>query len=153
MGSTPRPPRTGSTSTGASHLELVDDRPIWSRLTTRAVVLLLVAAALVMSLAFPLREFIAQRAEMGAKERQVALLKSRVATLQEQQDRWQDPAFVEQQARERLHYVFPGETGLILLSPDDVKQAREPEVRLATKPEIAWYDELWTSVQAADQAH
>jgi cell division protein FtsB len=123
---------------------------MWSRLTSRAVVLLLVLAALVMSLAFPLREFIAQRAEIGALQRELAAREDRVAALQDQQDRWRDPAFVEQQARERLHYVFPGEKGVVLLSPDDVKKARQPEVRVATEPEVPWYDVLWTSVQAAD---
>jgi len=45
--------------------------------------------------------------------------------------------------------VFPGEKGLVLLSPDDVKQAREPEVTVAPEPEVAWYDTLWGSVTAA----
>ncbi|HVQ89361.1 MAG TPA: septum formation initiator family protein [Actinomycetes bacterium] len=148
MATTPRSNR----ETPAPHLELVDDRPMWSRLTTRAVILLLVAAALVMSLAFPLREFIAQRAEIGAKQRQVSMLQERVQSLQDQQDRWKDPDFVEQQARLRLHYVFPGETGLVLLSPDDVKQAREPEIRVASKPQTPWYGALWTSVEAADES-
>lgn len=144
--STPQRP----VSRTSTHLEVVDDRPMWSRLTSRAVVLLLVLAALVMSLAFPLREFIAQRAEIGALQRELAAREDRVAALQDQQDRWRDPAFVEQQARERLHYVFPGEKGVVLLSPDDVKKARQPEVRVATEPEVPWYDVLWTSVQAAD---
>ena len=48
------------------HLQVVDDRPLWARLTGRAVVLILVAAALVMSLAFPIREYLAQRAAIAA---------------------------------------------------------------------------------------
>ena len=135
-----------------NHLEVVGDSPVWSRLTTRAVVLLLVLAALVMSLAYPLREFIAQRAEIGALQRELALREKGVSALLAQEGRWRDPAFVEQQARERLHYVFPGEKGLVLLSPDDVKTAREPEVRIPSVPEVPWYDALWTSVQAANTA-
>ena len=139
-------------TSAAPQLEVVDDRRAWSRLTTRAVVLLLVAAALVMSLAFPLREFIAQRAAIGSLQRELATRQGRVEDLQRQQQRWGDPAFVEAQARARLHFVFPGEKGLVLLSPDDVKQAREPKVRVATTPEVPWYDGLWTSVQAADDS-
>ena len=70
--------------------------------------------------------------------------------LQEQSKRWRDDAFVEEQARERLHYVFPGEKGLVLLSPEDVEDARNPEIRVRTEPEVAWYDTLWGSVQEAD---
>ena len=130
-------------------LKVVDDRPLWSRLTSRAVVLLLVAAALVMSLAFPLRQIIAQRAEIAALERELTTRQERVDGLRAAEERWDDPAFVEVQARERLHYVFPGETGLVLLSPDDVKQAREPQVTVAPEPETSWYDTLWGSVAAA----
>ena len=132
------------------HLQVVDDRPLWARLTGRAVVLILVAAALVMSLAFPVREYLAQRAAIAAAEQREAMLKSHVDSLEGQVDRWRDDAFVEEQARERLHYVYPGETGLVLLSPEDVEKARKPEIRTPTEPEIAWFDTLWSSVQEAD---
>jgi cell division protein FtsB len=133
------------------HLQVVDDRPLWARLTGRAVVLILVTAALVMTLAFPIREYLAQRAAISAAEEQAAMLENRVGNLQDQVDRWRDPHFVEQQARERLHYVMPGETGLVLLSPEDVQKARKPEITVAAEPEVAWFDTLWASVQEADQ--
>ena len=132
------------------HLQVVDDRPLWARLTGRAVVLILVAAALVMSLAFPIREYLAQRAAIAAAEQRASMLEERVEGLEGQVDRWQDDDFVEQQARERLHYVMPGETGLVLLSPEDVEDARKPEIRTTVEPEVAWFDTLWGSVQEAD---
>jgi len=132
------------------HLQVVDDRPLWARLTGRAVVLILVAAALVMTLAFPIREYLAQRAAISAAEQRAAMLEVRVGNLQDQVNRWQDDDFVEQQARERLHYVMPGETGLVLLSPEDVEEARKPEIPVAVEPEVAWFDTLWESVQEAD---
>ncbi len=132
------------------HLQVIDDRPLWARLTGRAVVLILVTAALVMTLAFPIREYLAQRAAISAAEERAAMLEDRVGNLQDQVDRWQDDDFVEQQARERLHYVLPGETGLVLLSPQDVEEARKPEIPVAVEPEVAWFDTLWESVQEAD---
>lgn len=132
------------------YLQVVDDRPLWARLTGRAVVLILVAAALVMSLAFPIREYLAQRAAIAAAEQRAAMLEDRVEGLAGQVDRWRDDDFVEQQARERLHYVMPGETGLVLLSPEDVEDARKPEIRTTVEPEVAWFDTLWGSVQEAD---
>lgn len=125
---------------------------MWSRLTSRAVVLLLVAAALVMSLAFPLREFLAQRAQIGALTQELAYRQDQVTDMRAEQLRWNDADFVEMQARERLHYVFPGETGLILLSPYDAQQARAPLPPTESAPTVAWYDTLWTSVAAADDA-
>ena len=40
------------------------------------------------------------------------------------QARWQDPAYVEAQARERLHYVLPGETRYVVLGPDEAPARR-----------------------------
>jgi cell division protein FtsB len=137
---------------GRDHLQVVDDRPLWARLTGRAVVLILVAAALVMSLAFPLREYLAQRAAIAAAQQRADALQSRVDNLRDQVDRWQDDEFVEQQARERLHYVFPGETGLVLLTPGDVEAARKPELPTPAAPDdTAWFDTLWGSVREADR--
>lgn len=132
------------------HLQVVDDRPLWARLTGRAVVLILVAAALVTSLAFPIREYLAQRTAIAAAEQRADMLENRVGSLQDQVDRWGDDDFVEQQARERLHYVYPGETGLVLLTPEDVETARKPEIRTDVEPEVAWFDTLWGSMQEAD---
>jgi cell division protein FtsB len=132
------------------HLQVVDDRPLWARLTGRAVVLILVLAALVMSLAFPLREYLAQRAAISAAQEREALLRDRVDQLQKNVDQWHDDSYIEQQARERLHYVYPGETGLVLLTPQDVEKARKPEIRTPSKPEVAWFDTLWSSLQEAD---
>lgn len=141
---------TGNANRSRDHLQVVDDRPLWARLTGRAVVLILVAAALVMSLAFPVREYLAQRAAISAAQEQAATLETRVDNFRDQVGRWRDDAFVEQQARERLHYVMPGETGLVLLSPDDVEQARKPEIRDPVEPEVSWFDTLWGSVKEAD---
>jgi cell division protein FtsB len=119
-------------------------------LTSRAAVLALVLAALVMTLAFPVRQFVQQRAQLAQLQAQVAAQQASVTSLQAQRDRWQDPAYVEAQARGRLHFVFPGETGYVVLSPSDVAQARHPQLRQPVLPQAPWYDSLWRSVQAAD---
>jgi len=119
-------------------------------LTSRAAVLALVLAALVMTLAFPVRQFVQQRAQLAALQAQVDAQQASVTALQAQRDRWQDPAYVEAQARARLHFVFPGETGYVVLSPSDVAKARHPELRQPVLPATPWYDALWRSVQAAD---
>ena len=119
-------------------------------LTSRAAVLALVLAALVMTLAFPVRQFVQQRAQLAALESQVAAQRASVARLQGQRNRWHDPAYVEAEARARLHYVFPGETGYVVLSPNDVAQARHPQLRQPDLPQSPWFDTLLRSVRAAD---
>ncbi len=67
--------------------------------------------------------------------------------------RWEDPAYVVWQARERLSYVFPGETPYRVVDAEAVEgpaegspaAEREP-VAVAGEP---WYEQLWGSVVEA----
>ncbi|WP_079127639.1 FtsB family cell division protein [Streptomyces sp. TP-A0874] len=92
--------------------------PRRGRLTGRAALLALVVCSLVVALAYPMRQWISQRAEIARLERQAEETGKAVEKLRDEKLRWQDPAYVERQAREHLHYVRPGEIGYTLLSPD-----------------------------------
>ena len=117
-------------------------------LTGRAVLLLVVLAALALTLAIPVRAWLSQRADIAALEADVAAAQVRVADLQQQVDDWNDPAFVIAQARSRLHFVFPGEVGYVVLGSDDRPVAANPKPEGATDP---WYSLLWDSTRQADQ--
>lgn len=126
--------------------------PVASRsgITTRAAVLGLVVCALVLSAAVPLREYVSQRGEISRALAQQAEQRQRVAALEARKKQLEDPAYVKQVARERLHYVMPGETAYLVLQPD--APAAEPDAP-AVKPSgssAPWYSQLWGSVQAAD---
>ena len=91
-----------------------------SPLTGRAVVLVLVVAALVVSSVVPMRAYFEQRAELTDLRRETAAQEARVAALEAQKLRWDDPAYVEAQARQRLHLVMPGEVGYVVLEPESI---------------------------------
>lgn len=84
-------------------------------LTRRAAILASAVCAVVLLLAYPLREYAAQRSEINGLRAQNAAATRQVAELAEQHRRWQDPAYVRIQARERLHYVMPGETPYVVV--------------------------------------
>ena len=87
-------------------------RPLF---TGRAVLLGALVLLLALTLAWPLRQYLAGRAELGpAGRRGATQLDQRAAELQAQLERQADPAYVEQQARERLHYVLPGDRLVIV---------------------------------------
>ena len=121
-------------------------------MTSRAVILLLVLAALVTTLALPIREFLQQRSAIAALEHQLDYGRARVDTLRQQKQKWQDPSFIEAQARARLHFVYPGEIGYVVLSPQDVQDARVVATPARSTPVTPWFATLWSSVQQADQA-
>ena len=117
------------------------------RLTPRTAVLLLVLVGLAVSGALPLREYLAQRGDIAELESQQAAARARVAELEAEQDRLQDPAYVAAEARRRLHFVLPGETAYVVLQPPAAPEAE----RTVGSPDAPWYSQVWGSVQEADR--
>ena len=122
----------------------------WTNLTGRAAVLALVVCLLAISLAYPLREYLAQRGDISGVRATVAQQEKSVADLRSEQKRWQDPAYVERQARERLHFVMPGETSYVVLEPDEAP-APDGVVTSAQRPvaRSPWFTDLWRTVEVA----
>jgi len=122
-------------------------------LTGRAAVLGLVACALILSLAYPAKEFLAQRGEIGRLQQQQREAQARVAALEERRRQLSDPAYVRAQARERLHYVLPGETVYVVVPPSGGSSAggEAPDVPVVGR-DGSWYGRLWETVRAADGA-
>ena len=85
---------------------------------------------------------------------QVAQQQSQVASLQAEQERWTDPAYVEQQARDRLKFVKVGDRSYTVIDP---LEAARPPVSGASvaapqaNGDAPWYGQIWQSVQLADR--
>ena len=105
----------------------------------RTAVLVLVVAALVVMLALPIRSWFVQRSQIAAVQEGLSTTQDQLSQLQEEKTRWGDPKYVEEQARLRLNYVFPGEVGVVVLGPEEA----------APEPPQNWYEGLWQSVSGA----
>ncbi|WP_329367543.1 FtsB family cell division protein [Streptomyces sp. NBC_01483] len=119
-----------------------------SRLTGRAALLALVLCSLIVALAYPIRQYVSQRAGIADLERQQEQARARVEQLRDLKARWQDDAYAKQQIRERLHYVMPGETGYVVIDPDAAKQSRT-NLGAAARP---WYANVWDGVDKSDRS-
>ncbi|MEJ1229486.1 MAG: septum formation initiator family protein [Galbitalea sp.] len=64
----------------------------------------------VVVLAPSLKLLIQQRSQIASLEKSVAEQKRTVSNLRSQVARWDDPAYIEAQARNRLLFVFPAST-------------------------------------------
>ncbi|MFG2791325.1 septum formation initiator family protein [Streptomyces sp. NPDC048419] len=117
-----------------------------SRLTGRAALLALVVCSLVVALAYPIRQYVSQRSEISDLQRQKQQARERVEQLRDLKARWQDDSYAEQQIRQRLHYVMPGETGYVVIDPNAAKQSRS-ELGAADRP---WYTNVWDDVDKSD---
>ena len=116
-----------------------------ARLTSRAAVLAVVICAIALSLAYPVREYIAQRRQIDQLQAARQLLNGQLASLQHVQQRLGDPAFIEQLARNKLHMCLRGETCYIVIGG----QTAAPAAAAASL--TPWYERLWQSVQEANR--
>ncbi|MEY9859857.1 cell division protein FtsB [Catenulispora sp. GAS73] len=123
-----------------------------TRYTARAAILMLVLCALVLALAYPLQQYFSQSSQIDQLKQQNSEKRAEVEQLRQQLAEWQDPDYVKIQARLRLHYVFPGETGLRLLGAGDAATGGPDGTLGPSEGSSAWYAQLWSSVTAATGA-
>ena len=95
--------------------------------------------------------WVGQRGDISALRDKVASQERDVASLQADQERWRDPAYVEQQARQRLKFVKPGEKSYTVLdakpSKPTIDGLADPAAPVSTLP---WYTTVWESARTAD---
>ena len=122
------------------------------RLTGRAAILVLVLAVLTVSYASSLRAYLQQRDQIGDLKSQIALRRASIEDLEREKRRWEDPAYVRQQARD-LNFVMPGETTYVVLDEDGEPLESETSLTdpatVAQKPPKAWWSTAWESVELA----
>lgn len=85
------------------------------RLSGFAIVTLVVLVLTVVVLAPSLRIFVEQRQQLAALEAEVRAQHEEVKQLEAEIARWDDPRYIEAQARERLNYVYPGEISYLVI--------------------------------------
>ena len=115
----------------------------------RAGILALVAIAIVLSLAVPLRSFVRQDDENAALAADVAATQQQIDDIKGRIAAWQDKSYVEQQARERLDYSYPGETTYVVVDGNGAVSHPLPKPNQEELSSRSWYERFWNSVDNA----
>lgn len=127
----------------------------------RAVVLTGVMALALAVMVPSARAYLKQRETLQDLQGQVVDAQAQVDDLQAQVARWNDPAYVIAQARDRLIYVLPGETPYRVVDPEFVPDpaaadasalianASDDSPARATNPVRPWFATLWGSIERA----
>ena len=106
-------------------------------------------------------QFMKQRDELRALRADVDATRAENADLTNELDRWKDDRYVIAQARERLTFVFPGETPYRVIDPESVVENTDPEtgqvvqdgaVTSGLDNEQPWYSTVWDTVEVAGNA-
>ncbi|CAN2174609.1 ftsL Cell division protein FtsL [Candidatus Nanopelagicaceae bacterium] len=124
-------------------------RPSSRRTRGKARPLALIAIIFIftLTLAPPIKNYFTQRAQISALKSQVATDRTALEKARAELSTWQDPDYVKSQARERLHFVMPGERQYIVTG-NEVTQSQPQATQVAKQlPEGApWYTKLVASV-------
>jgi cell division protein FtsB len=124
-------------------------------LTARAIALSVVLLILTISYATSLRIYFSQAHEISTTKAEIAKRQQRILQLQGELARWDDEGYVRSQARERLGWVVPGETGFTVVDAEGRPLGGGAEIKAeSTSDEPAqdtWWSKLWGSVEAADR--
>ena len=120
--------------------------PRTTRLTSRAAVLAVVICAIALSLAYPVREYVAQRQQIDQLVAQRQAMLTQVKNLEAEQARLSDRSYIEQLARQELDMCFPGTQCYVIEGSQPVIAGALPR---QTGP-APWYAKLWQSVEQAD---
>lgn len=154
------PARTGPTKARANakgRADVVEPDAPPRQITVRTVVLCLVILVAFIVLAPTLRAYVSQAEQQRDLVAQIEAAQARNADLQRSIDRWDDPAFIQHQARDRLGFVYPGETAYIVVDPETVTgEEVETDPRdegPVTVPHVGpWYVTVVDSVRVAGEA-
>lgn len=95
-----------------------------------------------------LRGYLQQRSQIESLTQQVEQQHAQVKKLEATKKQWQDPKFIEQQARSELMFVKPGQTLTVYVDSKGHAHDAGPAIAPpgARNP---WYGQLWNSVRTA----
>ena len=120
-----------------------------SSTSARWLVVVTVAFILAITLAPPLQNYFAQRAQINSLRAQVNDSNNALEKAREELAKWNDPEYVATQARQRLHFVFPGERQYIVLdAPKSEEEGNGPVAPISTliPNGLPWYGRLIASI-------
>jgi hypothetical protein len=109
---------------------------------------------LALFLAPPIKNYFVQRAQISALQSQLKSDYSALAAARKELTLWQDPNYVKSQARERLHFVMPGERQYIVTGTDgNNSDATTQNDVVSNLPEgQPWYTRMIASITEAGKA-
>ncbi|MGM7669473.1 FtsB family cell division protein [Microbacterium sp. A93] len=119
--------------------------------TGRSVAFLVVLFVAAVLLAPTLRVFLDQQAELRAVQEDIVAERQLEQDFTNEISRWDDPAYIQQQARERFNLVMPGEQTYMVIGGDEAVEDPVPAPASPgeVNPDLPWADALWDSVVRA----
>jgi cell division protein FtsB len=121
------------------------------RTNNRALAFIAILFVLTLAIAPPVKHYFTQRAQINALESQLSADNVALQKAREELLRWQDPEYIKSQARERLHFVLPGERQYIVVDGSTTRsEETTTQVASALTDGQPWYARLIASISETD---
>ena len=117
------------------------------RTSNRVLALSAIFFILALTIAPPVKHYFTQRAQISALKAQLSADNSALQKAREELLLWQDPEYVKSQARERLHFVLPGERQYIVTEGETTgNQESTTKIASSLADGQPWYSRLIASI-------
>ena len=117
------------------------------RTSNRVLALSAIFFILALTIAPPVKHYFTQRAQISALKSQLSADNLALQKAREELLLWQDPEYIKTQARERLHFVLPGERQYIV-SEGETNENQNNTTKIANSliDGQPWYARLIASI-------
>jgi cell division protein FtsB len=117
------------------------------RTSNRVLALSVIFFILALTIAPPVKHYFTQRAQINALKSQLSADNSALQKARQELLLWQDPEYIKSQARERLHFVLPGERQYIVTDNSRTDSNNTPtKIASALTDGQPWYARLIASI-------
>lgn len=119
-----KPPRRTPRSRGGARFSASEvGGDLMGKLNLQTLAALAVLVFGIFTLAPMVQLFFEQRQAIADLQQKVQQSKDDVESMQVERNRWNDPAFIRAQARNRLYYVMPGEVSYLVMNEDGLNSS------------------------------
>jgi cell division protein FtsB len=117
------------------------------RTSNRVLALSAIFFILALTIAPPVKHYFTQRAQISALKAQLSADNTALEKAREELTLWQDPEYIKSQARERLHFVLPGERQYIVTDgQNNPQQNGTTKIASSLADGQPWYARLIASI-------
>ncbi len=117
------------------------------RTSGRAISLWSIFFVLTLAVAPPIKHYFTQRAQISALNAQLTNDHKALDAARKELQLWKDPEYIKTQARERLHFVLPGERQYIVTeNGQSVDTAPTNKIATSLTDGQPWYSRLIASI-------
>ena len=117
------------------------------RTSNRVLALSAIFFILALTIAPPVKHYFTQRAQISALKAELSADNTALEKAREELLLWQDPEYIKSQARERLHFVLPGERQYIVTNGENNQQQNgTTKITSSLADGQPWYARLIASI-------